>query len=128
MSFEADLRTFAAKTNIRMDVVVRKVCIDVTRDLVKLTPVDTGHARSNWFVGTNRPSAVDSSASRNGSPSLARSAEFASTLKAGGVFYIANNVPYIMALEYGSSKQAPQGMARITVERWQQTVDKAVRL
>lgn len=124
--FGDQLRSFSRSTGIRFDKIVRKVCLDLTRDLVLLTPVDTGMAKSNWFLGTNRVSSTETTASKNGAPSLGRASEFASTLKAGGVFFIVNNLPYIMALEYGHSKQAPAGMARITVERFQALVNAAV--
>lgn len=127
MSFQGDISKFAQKTGIAMDKIVRKVNIDMTRDLVKLTPVDTGLARSNWFFGFERDKSVDSSRVKSGSPSFARSAAFASTLKAGDVWYITNNVSYIMPLEYGHSKKAPGGMARVTVARWQEIVGKAAR-
>lgn len=126
MSFSGDLQRFAQRTGIRMDNVVRKVCIDLTRDLVLATPVDTGLARSSWFLGNDRSTAKEASPSKNGAPSLARSAAFAQTLHAGGIFYITNNVEYIMPLEFGHSKQAPAGMARITVDRWQARVGAIV--
>lgn len=127
MSFASDLKKFALNTGTRMDQVVRKVCIDLTSDLVRLTPVDTGLARSSWFFGTFRKTDVGTDRVKSGSPSVVRSAEFAANLKAGGEFFITNNVPYIMALEYGSSRQAPGGMARRTVDNWQHRVDRIVR-
>lgn len=126
MSFGADLRAFQKKVGITGDKVVRKVCLDLTRDLVLATPVDTGLARSSYFFGTERNASVGDTASKNGSPSITRSSEFASTLKAGGVFYITNNQVYIMRLEFGSSKQAPAGMARIAVARWQERLNGIV--
>lgn len=72
MSFQSDLRRFALNTGIRTDQVVRKVCLDLTRDLVKLTPVDTGLARSNYFFGTERTGGTDTSTSKNGAPSVTR--------------------------------------------------------
>ncbi len=124
--FAASLGGFSRRTGIRMDLVVRKVAIDVTADLVRSTPVDTGHARSNWFLGKERLTDTDIQASRTGASSMARATAFASNLKAGDTFFIVNNVAYIMPLEYGSSNQAPAGMARATVARWQQTVNAAV--
>lgn len=126
MSFASDLAKFADKTRIRADQVVRKITIDITRDIVRATPVDTGLARSSYFFGPVRVSTVGKDMSKNGSPSNQRAQEFASTLKAGGVFYITNNLPYIMKLEFGHSKQAPAGMARRTVDRWQERVNRIV--
>jgi len=124
MSFAGDISTFAKETNIKFDKVVRKVTIDMTRELVIATPVDTGLARSSWFFGLTRPTNVGESASKNGAPSISRCLEFTANLKAGGVHFIANNLPYIMALEFGSSTQAPNGMARKTVEKWQEIVNR----
>ena len=58
MSFAADLQKFATKTGIRFDQVVRKVCLDMTKEIVQLTPVDTGMARSNYFFGMDRVTTV----------------------------------------------------------------------
>ena len=126
MTFEADVAKFARKVNARMDQVVRKVVIDMTADIVRMTPVDTGHARSNYFWGVQRVSAVDPTQDKRGGASITRAAEFSMGLRAGGVVYLTNNLPYIMALEYGSSKQAPAGMARVTVARFQRIVNAAV--
>jgi hypothetical protein len=127
MSFGGNLRDFARKTGIRMDTVVRKVCLDMGSQIIKGTPVDTGHARSNWYFGASQTGDTDASTAPSGSPSLGRASAFASNLRAGGVFYIFNNLPYILPLEYGHSKrQAPNGWCRSTVARWQETVNRVV--
>ena len=61
-------------------------------DVVELTPVDTGFARNSWRIDLDR-----------GTPTRA---------------HIWNGASYIIYLEYGSSKQAPHGMLRISVERF----------
>ncbi len=127
MSFGADVLAFGQKSGIRLDTVVRKVVIDMTSDIVKATPVLTGHAMSNWFWGSSRLTDEDPAEDKNGGPSIKRALDFAGGLSVGGVLYLTNNVSYIMALEYGhSKKQAPAGMARITVARWQEIVNKIV--
>ena len=128
MTFGADLLNFADKVNLRANQIVRKVAFDLTRDLVQATPVDTGLAKSNYFLGNDPVDATDTTASTDGAPSLGRAVQFAATVVAGGVFYITNNLPYIMALEFGSSKrQAPNGFARAIVADWQGRVDRIVR-
>jgi len=112
-----DIRAFRQKTRISADKFLRKFTMDFVRDLILLTPVDTGYARSNWFFGLDRVDNISAEASKTGSPSINRCASFVSGLKAGGIFFIVNNVPYIMPLEYGHSDQAPEGMARVAVER-----------
>lgn len=128
MSFQADLQRFATKTGIRMDQIVRKVCLDLTKDLVVMTPVDTGLARSNYFFGVDRNAGTDTTKDKNGAPSLSRSGSFASTLKAGGVFYITNNLPYILQItQYGHSKQAaPGALTKLTAD-WQARLNRIAR-
>lgn len=127
MTFSADLQRFTQKAGGRLDTVLRRSVLEMTRDIVRKTPVDTGHARSNWFWGVYQVTSTDSAMSKNGAPSIARSNDFARSLRAGGVVYLTNNLPYIMALEFGSSQQAPAGMVRTTVSRWQSIVDRAAR-
>jgi hypothetical protein len=127
MSFSSDLSSFGSKTSIKLDKIVRKVVIDITSEIVKATPVDTGAARSNWFWGNQQVTSTARTIDKSGTPSTSRAVAFSARVKVGGVFYLTNNLPYIMALEYGhSQRQAPFGMARITVARWQGIVNRAV--
>lgn len=74
----------------------------VTTQLVKVrsrTPIDTGNARSRW---TRTPEGLAAM---------------------GTTFVVGNDAEYIVALEYGHSKQAPAGMARITAAEAQQDAD-----
>lgn len=130
MSFSADINGFAERLRVNGDAVLGKVAISMTSDIMKMTPVDTGYARSNYFWGNSRDtSSIDETRDKTGAPSIARALTFAQHVKAGGTCYITNNLDYIMKLEYGmpgGSRQAPNGMARITVARWQEIVNGAV--
>lgn len=126
-TFALDVSRWVEKTGLRMDVVVRKVALDVHRSVVLATPVDTGHARGNWQVAINlAPDAELNVKDPTGAATIAKGATVLATLKAGDVAWIANNVAYILPLEYGHSKQAPAGMARITVARFRAMFSKAV--
>jgi hypothetical protein len=129
MSLTSGLSTFARKTGISMDQIHRKVLIDLTGDLVKVCPVDTGYARSNFFFGMSRVTTTsDAGISKNGAPSTQRALDFASKVRAGGVCYITNNVPYILKIiEYGSSDQCASGGLTRVVARWQEIVDGAAK-
>ena len=48
-------------------------------------------------------------------------------LYVGAFAYIINNLPYAIPLEFGHSTQAPGGMVRVTVARFQQIVQEAIR-
>lgn len=126
-SFALDLQRFAKKASAVPDQILRKVVFDITREIVQKTPVRDGYAKNNWFWGVQVVSDTEDSPSRSGSGSITRAASFASTVRSGGVVYLTNNLPYILPLEFGSSQQAPAGMVRITVSRWQSIVDRAAR-
>jgi len=77
----------------------------ITKTLVRVrerTPILTGLARSGW---------------ERTPPGLS---EFGTTQM------VWNGVEYILELEYGSSRQAPEGMARITAAESQQRMDETV--
>lgn len=135
MSLSLDLAKFAAKAGGNADKVVRKVCLDLTRDVVLGTPVDTGRARANWFASLDAPSGRTieydkDSGSNIKAPDESAGSEFAVAnaqdvaFKASGhVFYLTNNLPYIYRLEYmGWSQQAPTGWVRAAVERVAQSI------
>ena len=44
VSFNADLQRFADKTGVKLDLVVRKVALDIYEKVTVKTPVDTGRA------------------------------------------------------------------------------------
>ncbi|MNT90915.1 hypothetical protein D3C72_2319290 [compost metagenome] len=45
----------------------------------------------------------------------------------GQMAYLINNLPYAIPLEFGHSNQAPNGMVRVTIARFQQIVEQAIR-
>lgn len=127
MSFSLDLRRFAEKARMNADQVVRKVTLDIARGVVLRTPVDTGRARSNWQFGDGQvPTGEVGAADPNGTATIAQLATQIDRTKAGGVTYLANNLPYILPLEYGYSQQAPAGMVRTTLTEYQQYIRNAV--
>lgn len=105
----SDLAAFSAALDAFEDAVVaainegtRVIALDLHGRIVQRTPVDTGLARNSWDIS---PRAVDAPGG-----GLARSG--------GRVLFaweIINTLPYIEALEFGHSKQAPAGMARIAL-------------
>ncbi len=120
--FELQLRAFAEKAKSNADLVVRKCVLDVGAELISRSPVATGRFRSNWFyaldrsyTGVTQDTGVDGVRDLGSMPGKA----------IGHVHTITNNVPYALRLEDGYSKQAPNGMVGLTVQRWQSIVSAA---
>ena len=79
--------------------------------------MDTGRARASW--NTTEETQDLSVAPEGDHPSyqgkLAANPNPTGYLSGEKTIYITNNLDYIVDLEYGSSSQAPNGMARLAV-------------
>lgn len=97
--------------------------------VIKKTPIKTGRARGNWSasIGEYSHSFNFEMSDKTGATTTSKAVSVANQSEAGNVTYLVNNLPYIRPLEYGSSKQAPQGMVRLTVEEYSEHVSRAVR-
>lgn len=128
MGFAADIEKFTLKAKLNSEFLVRKVVFDVAAEVIRRSPVDTGLFRANWFVSNGEPtSETTRTRDRTGLISIGRAHQAVNYIRGGGVTYIFNNLPYGYPLEYGHSKQAPAGMVRLTVARWQAIVSAAAR-
>lgn len=126
-SFSLDISKFAADCGEKADQVVRMACLQLLRGVVLKTPVDTGRARANWMASVDAPavgtkdfegdagSGIQAPSESAGSVASIGLGQQAVKLATGRVFWLSNNLPYIERLEYGHSKQSPQGMVRLTI-------------
>lgn len=126
--FSEELRAFADKTGHRLDLVFRTVCLEVSKQIILKTPVDRGRLRGNWQpqIGSpiNEPIEVFD---KNGGPTVAKVNDVVSKARYTDVFFLSNNLPYAEQIENGSSRQAPQGMLKVTVAEWEEFVRKVTR-
>ena len=79
----------------------RAVAFEFFARVVQGTPVDTGRARANWGLVDSVPDANEDSPVVHVTEGKIE------------VIYLYNNLPYIVELEMGSSKQAPAGFIRL---------------
>jgi hypothetical protein len=129
MSFSGDIARFASNVQAQNDQQVRVIALELFRRVILKTPVDTGRARANWQFSRDTPSAVPTAETdKSGGATVEKIGSELQKEQAGGVFWLANNLPYIRVLEYGEypdpnagtktvggySKQAPAGMVRVT--------------
>lgn len=87
--------------------------VECLRQLTISTPVDTGRARFGYFCTVGNPSdAVPDAAPKSGKlyypyPDIAIRLSEMGKFSISDTLYITNNVPYIVELNDGSSKQQP---------------------
>lgn len=87
-----------------------------------------GRFRGNWQFSIDTPAeGVLDQIDPSGNVTIAVLRAQVQALTIGQTAYIVNNLPYAVPLEYGHSKQAPGGMVRVTLTRFQQIVEEAIR-
>lgn len=106
--------------------VIRGTLFGLAGRIIKRSPVDTGRFRNNWQASVNTiNTATTNSVDRSGASSISEARKTIESLKMGGTFYLSNNLPYARRLEYGWSKQAPNGMLRRSVAELQARMNEA---
>jgi hypothetical protein len=103
-----DIKRFAKTAGLEVDTVVRTIAFDAYGAVTEKTPVDTGRAKANWNVMVGSPDTTTSDKTK-ASPVVLNKGDGLKDI------YITNSLPYIYALENGSSEQAPAGMVAITM-------------
>lgn len=119
-SFALDVRAFVEKAKGNAELAARKVVIEVVNSLVLKSPVDTGRFRANWNISYGTPvQTISDATDKSGSGAIQRGTAVGLTFPIGQTVWITNALPYALPLEYGSSKQAPNGMVRRTQAEFQ---------
>jgi hypothetical protein len=115
-TFALDISKFNEKVMRHGNIAVRKICLELTTAIIIKTPRKTGRAQSNWFASIGSPVAFTTNVLEGSALSVvARESKMAENAF-GNIYWLSNNLPYIERLEYGYSKQAPAGMARLSIE------------
>lgn len=117
--FNNDLKSWDQALQQEMNLVIRKVGLEMLQRVILKSPVDTGHFRHNWQLTVNNTTDTElAGEDKGGTATIAReSPKLLGALPPGPLVYIQNPVPYAERLENGwSQRQAPQGMLRLTLQ------------
>ena len=129
------LKSSDIEIKARANIAIRVAAIKTWGKIIRMTPVDSGRARSNWFIGLSVGSETTTSTSNKG-PSYINK-KLPADLLTNKVFMY-NNLPYIETLEFGGygegpktaggfSTQAPQGMVRVSLLGWGKALKRAFK-
>lgn len=110
--FSIDVRRWAAKTGLSIEQTVRASTLEIFTRVVRKSPVDTGRFRGNWNI--DQRGFVYEKYDKSGAAAIAEITEKVQSSEVGGIISLINNLPYAERLEFGHSKQAPEGMVRLT--------------
>lgn len=126
--FVVEVDKFAKSIGVTIKQAQEKVAYDLFSMIVKATPVGTGRAKGNWIPSSGTP-VYDFDPERkdkDGSSTLAKMSSILESHKEGESIFITNSTPYILMLEYGWSKKAPNGMVRISVNSIKASMQNAI--
>lgn len=94
---------------------VRGIVLEGDRRIRLRTPVRSGRARGNWNISVGAPDWHADPERKN--KGVAQAGAVPKEIGEGPTpIFVCNGLPYIGRLEFGWSKQAPQGMVRLTVK------------
>ncbi len=93
-------------------------------------PVDIGFARASFQASTDSMPMIDpSKTNKEKRPATLNFGEISAVIASatfGQTIYLGWTAAYILPLEYGHSKQAPQGFARLAAAQWPSIVSGVV--
>lgn len=122
LSFTAAVSDWVRETEQRMTAVFRQASQEVIQDMVNRTPVDTGFARASVVVSTSAMPSIDPNKKgadgASYTPDVTEISLAIAGAEIGQTIFAGYTAAYAPALEYGHSKQAPNGMVRLAAQRW----------
>ena len=127
-AFTNAFKKFETKSNKTLEKICLDSILEISTRIIPRTPIDTGLARNSFVATVDTPTIIspnpaDGPFPFQGTWSVMSAAETAPK-SIGNVYYFTSVLEYIRGLEYGASKQAPNGMVRLTALEWQQVVKK----
>ena len=116
MGWSKSPKSFTKEVKDSHRLLCQKLALDIDRRLVLKTPVDTGRARANWLASVGQPSSeVSGREDPTGAAAISQAANEITRAQFFPVIYLNNNLPYIGALNAGSSQQAPAGFVEASI-------------
>jgi hypothetical protein len=128
-------RQFAASTKTVIEAsnkAIRKGSEELLKSIVQSTPVQSGQLRANWKVSLDNPTdevsrgRTDVSGFSTVASGRAVLSSFSLERRTERTIYLNNNLEYASRIEFGGhSQQAPFGMVRLNVARFNYIMSKA---
>lgn len=127
MGFGDQLGRLCIQAEEKIGEVRDRTCLLLADGIIMNTPVLTGRARGEWQAGIGQaPGGLTNTSDPSGASAKAQASSVIESMALSDTFVLVNRVPYILPLEMGSSAKAPNGMVRITTQRFPSIVTQAV--
>ena len=124
ISISATLAAHGAHAIHRAREIRRDAFVATGNQIIDGTPIKTGLARGNWQTSIGEAITTPIMV-RPADEAKRELAAIADEATGDQTLVFANNAAHIVRLEYGWSAQAPEGMFRLALLRWDQNVTEA---
>jgi hypothetical protein len=122
LDFSATVNAWAKESADRLDRIWKASSQELGSIANNGVPVDTGFARASFRASTQAMPQINASATnKSGKPAVSNFGQITAVIsnaKLGGTIFMGWTAAYIIPLEFGHSKQAPQGFARLAAAQW----------
>lgn len=126
--FNVEWNAAILKSKKSIEKIIREASGELFSDIILNTPVDTGALRGAWIASLNTPDSRDvGTLDKNGANTAIKALYSISNFKVGDTLYLTNNKPYAEFIEYGYSAQAPTGMVRVNIIRFNSILESVAR-
>lgn len=124
--FANELDLFASTFPSKANQLIRLFALEVLKNVIIATPVDTGRARSNWFVNVDTPITYTTDETEYNQHLMTESAKLLSPTSSN-VIWLTNNLPYIVRLNNGWSRQQPQPFVESAIKAAERSIGVQVK-
>lgn len=128
-TFSAQVAAFVAKSEKRLELVVKESAQRVGLEVKERTPVDTGFLRASFMASTSAMPLIDRNARPGAGPVADRGEEIALVIAGaslGQPIYMGFVAGYAAHVEYGVNGRSGVGMVRLSAQRWPAIVNQVV--
>lgn len=129
MSFESDMKKIQERFEKRLHKATVATLLNVTRQVIVGTAVETGRAMGNWQATINTPAnGTVERTDRSGGKTYNAAVPVANNA-VGKTYYLTNNVPYIGILEFvpGYTIKTETGWVRKSVKQFNKILAHNIR-
>lgn len=126
MNFSKQIKAFKDKFEKKAGEFHKELFIAISTQIVLKTPVLTGYAAGNWQTSNSVPTTSEIMRFDPTKTEAINDIISKVTSQPGQVSYLTNNADYIIDLEYGFSRKAPQGMVRVTFDNYEALFKQAL--
>lgn len=99
--FKATITKWAEKNSQQFVALARQSALQISENVVKATPVDTGFLRGSWQPSIGEPKSNPGTLDPSGGKAITDVVMIVNGMNLGDSFFMLNNAAYARRLEYG---------------------------